>query len=63
MIIPAGATRAVRVVSRFLDDEAGATLVEYAVMVALIAAICVVVIKAIGAKSNDAFTNVNSALS
>ncbi len=48
---------------RFLSDESGATMVEYAIMVALIAAVCIVVIKALGGKTNAAFVNVNSALS
>ena len=47
---------------RFANDESGATMVEYAIMIALIAAICIAVIKVIGGKSNNAFQNVNTAL-
>jgi pilus assembly protein Flp/PilA len=49
-------------VKRFVADESGATMVEYAIMVALIAAICIAVIKVIGNKSNNAFANVNAEL-
>ena len=49
-------------VRRFVSDESGATMVEYAIMIALIAAICIAVIKVIGNKTNNAFANVNSAL-
>lgn len=46
----------------FVADESGATMVEYAIMIALIAAICIAVIKIIGEKTNNAFSNVNSVL-
>ncbi len=45
---------------RFVRDESGATMVEYAIMVALIAVVCIVAVKAIGSKGNVAFDNVNS---
>jgi pilus assembly protein Flp/PilA len=51
-----------KTVNRFLADDSGATMVEYAIMVALIAAICIAVIKVIGTKSNTAFENVNAAM-
>ena len=54
--------RAKRVLRNFLNDESGATMVEYAIMIALIAAICIAVIKIIGEKTNNAFVNVNTAL-
>ena len=40
-------------------NEDGATAVEYGLMVALIAAVIVVVVKALGTKVNVAFTTVN----
>lgn len=55
-------SRFTNAVRRFTNDESGATMVEYAIMVALIAAICIAVIKVIGNKSNNAFQNVNSAM-
>jgi pilus assembly protein Flp/PilA len=55
-------TRFTNAVRRFANDESGATMVEYAIMVALIAAICIAVVKVIGTKSNTAFQNVNAAM-
>lgn len=48
-------------VSRFTRDESAATMVEYAIMVALIAALAIAVIKVVGQKTNNAFETVNSA--
>lgn len=45
-----------------LRDDEGATMVEYGVIVALIAAICIVAVTTLGGKVNTAFGNVNSAL-
>jgi pilus assembly protein Flp/PilA len=47
--------------SRFARDESAATMVEYAIMVALIAALAIAVIKVVGQKTNNAFESVNSA--
>jgi pilus assembly protein Flp/PilA len=49
-------------VARFLQSEEAATAVEYAVMVALIAAVCIGAVTVIGQKSNAAFTRVYSAM-
>ncbi len=49
-------------VGHFIRDEGGASAVEYGIMVALIAAVIVLVVQAIGGKLNTAFTTVNSAL-
>lgn len=43
-------------------DEQGATAVEYGMIVALIAAVIVTVVAALGGKINTAFTKINSAL-
>ena len=40
---------------RLLQDEEGATMVEYALMVALIAAICVAAVTLLGGKANSTF--------
>lgn len=48
---------------RFFREESGATMVEYAIMVALIAVICIIAVKAIGSKSNVAFENVETNIS
>jgi len=47
-------------VQRFLVSEDGATAVEYAVMVALIIAVCIATIKTIGTKSKAGFDTVNA---
>ena len=49
-------------VRKFVTDESGATMVEYAVMVALIAAICIAVITTLGQKANNAFSTVNASM-
>ena len=43
-------------------NERGATAVEYGLLVALIAAVIVTVVAALGGKINDAFTTVNNAV-
>jgi pilus assembly protein Flp/PilA len=47
---------------RFMKEESGATMVEYGVMVAVIAAVSIVVVRSIGNKTNNAFSAVDSAL-
>lgn len=44
------------------DREEGATLVEYGMLVALIAAVCVVVVTTLGTKINTAFTTISGKL-
>lgn len=41
-------------------DDSGATMVEYAIMLALIAAICIAVIRVVGQKTNNAFNDVST---
>jgi pilus assembly protein Flp/PilA len=43
-------------------EEDGATMVEYGIMVALIAAVCIVIIGTLGGQVNTAFTTVSNAL-
>ena len=40
----------------FFRDEEGATMVEYALMLALIAIVCIVAVTAIGTNANTVFT-------
>lgn len=47
---------------RFVKEESGATMVEYGVMVAVIAAVSILVIRTIGGKTNNAFQSVNANL-
>ncbi|MCL5108743.1 MAG: Flp family type IVb pilin [Chloroflexi bacterium] len=45
---------------RFFGEESGATMVEYGVMVALIAAVCVAIISVLGQQVNNAFNTVSN---
>lgn len=47
---------------RFLNDEDGATLVEYGLLVLLIAVVAIGAVTALGAKVNTVFTTANSKL-
>ena len=49
-------------VMNFLNDEEGATAIEYGLLAALNAAVIIVVVGQIGVKLNTAFTTVNSNL-
>lgn len=44
----------------FVKSESGATMTEYGIMVALVAAVAIVVIKVVGEKVNNGFNNTNS---
>lgn len=47
-------------VKSFARDEDGATMVEYGIMVAAIAAVCIVIVYSIGTKVLAAFTTVDT---
>lgn len=47
---------------KFFKDESGATMVEYAILVALISIAAIVIIAAVGTKVEETFTSVNNAL-
>jgi pilus assembly protein Flp/PilA len=49
-------------IKELFKDEEGATMVEYALMVALIAVVLVTVVTEIGRRTNVAFTKVQSAM-
>jgi pilus assembly protein Flp/PilA len=51
-----------KLMKSFIRDEEGATAVEYGVLIALIIAVCIIVIAAIGTQVNEAFSKVNSIL-
>jgi pilus assembly protein Flp/PilA len=44
------------------ESQKGATAVEYGIMVALIAAVIITVVRAVGGKTSNAFETVNSNL-
>lgn len=48
--------------AQMIRDDEGATMVEYGVIVALIAAVCIAVVALIGTNINNAFNSVNSKL-
>lgn len=50
------------VLRNVLTDEQGATMVEYGIMVALIAAVCITVVTTLGAKVSNAFSTVNASI-
>lgn len=49
-------------IQKFLKDESGATMVEYAILVALISVAAIVIIVAVGQQVNEAFTRVSDEL-
>jgi pilus assembly protein Flp/PilA len=48
--------------ARFSDSERGASLVEYALLVALIAVVCIVAIQILGREANSSFSSTGSAI-
>ncbi|CAG9211863.1 Pilus assembly protein Flp/PilA [Paraburkholderia tropica] len=46
----------------FIQDERGATAVEYGMIVALIAAVIVTVVTTLGTQINNAFTAISTAM-
>ena len=47
-------------VTKFMNDESGATAIEYGLIVALIAVVIVTAVTTLGGKLNGAFTTVAS---
>ncbi|WP_426572971.1 Flp family type IVb pilin [Aquihabitans sp. McL0605] len=48
--------------ARFGDDERGASLVEYALLVALIAVVCIVAVTFLGSSAKSKFNTVGSSI-
>ncbi len=48
---------------RFLNEEEGATAIEYGLLAALIAAVIVATVGTLGGTVNTAFSNVNTGIS
>ena len=48
--------------ARLNTDERGAALVEYALLVALIAVVCIIALTTLGGGIRDKFTEVNNSL-
>lgn len=49
--------------ARFGDSERGASLVEYALLVALIAVVCIAAVTVLGQNASDKFESVGGAVS
>jgi pilus assembly protein Flp/PilA len=49
-------------ITRFAKNEEGAALVEYGMLVGLIAAVCIGAVTALGVGINTVFTTINTAL-
>lgn len=49
-------------VRRFVKDSEAATMVEYALMLSLIAVVCIVMVTAIGTGTNSVFDTIQAAL-
>ena len=47
---------------RFMNDESGATAIEYGLIAGLISVVIITVITAIGTKLNTKFSNISTAL-
>lgn len=48
--------------ARYADSERGASLVEYALLVALIAVVCIVAVQILGKNASTSFSNTGSAI-
>ena len=51
-----------QLMQKFLKDESGATMVEYAILVALISVAAIVIIVVVGRQVNEAFNRVSTEL-
>jgi len=52
-----------RVIKNFVRNEQAATMIEYALIAALVSVAAVVILRALGTSISDVFTNVNSSMS
>ena len=50
----------VNAICKVLADDEGATMVEYAIMVSLIAAVCITVVTTLGKSVSNQFSTVNT---
>jgi pilus assembly protein Flp/PilA len=51
-----------KLITRFAKDEQGAALVEYGMLVGLIACVCIVAVTTLGGTINTVFGDINTAL-
>ena len=50
------------ILSRFINDESGATAIEYGLIVALIAVVIITAVTTVGTKLNTSFTTVGTSI-
>jgi pilus assembly protein Flp/PilA len=50
----------IKLFRKLMADESGATMVEYAIMVSLIAAVCFAVVTSLGQSVSNEFSTVNT---
>jgi pilus assembly protein Flp/PilA len=48
--------------ARFADSERGASLVEYALLVALIAVVCIIAVTILGKEASESFSTTGSSI-
>jgi pilus assembly protein Flp/PilA len=58
--VPLPTSKEIYMLKSLIADESGATMVEYGIMVALIAALSIAVIKSLGSKVSNAFSSVDT---
>jgi pilus assembly protein Flp/PilA len=58
--VPPPTSKEIYMLKSLIADESGATMVEYGIMVALIAALSIAVIKSLGSKVSNAFSSVDT---
>ena len=52
----------IKKVMNFIKDEEGATMVEYALMLALIAVVCITTVTAVGTSADGVFQSADNSL-
>jgi pilus assembly protein Flp/PilA len=56
------ARRVLEVARRLMENEDGASLIEYGMLVMLVALLCIVAVQTIGSKVSNGFNSVNAGL-
>ncbi len=51
-----------KTIQTLLHNDDGATMVEYAIMVALIAAVCITIVQTLGKSVSNTFSSMNASL-
>ena len=62
-MLSAGLIQLRLLVRRFVHDERAATMVEYALMIALIAIVCIIAVQTLGESASGKFNEASNAIS